>query len=221
MLLSLNGEEKLGIDKKEVIRYLGYGKALPDNEILKLIENIVAETENAVSPVASYEKYPLTFFENGRVDIGPLSVTSNSLFCNLSGCKEAFVFVSTVGHKVDRLIKEKSIMSTVNGAIAQATGAAAAEAFADYVNLKLNEDLNGCYLRPRFSPGYGDFDVAYQPQILMLADKKSKTGIYLTESLMMIPSKSVSAVVGICRDKPECEKSGCADCGSNDCPYRR
>ena len=52
----------------------------------------------------------------------------------------------------------------------------------------------------RFSPGYGDFDLKYQKDILEYLDANKKIGISLTDSLMMIPTKSITAIIGIKRE---------------------
>ena len=45
--------------------------------------------------------------------------------------------------------------------------------------------------------------------------------IVLTETLLMVPSKSVSAVIGAGPEPTEPPQTGCAACGKADCPYRR
>ena len=49
----------------------------------------------------------------------------------------------------------------------------------------------------RYSPGYADFPLAAQRELLALLDAPRKVGVSLTDSLLMVPSKSVSAVIGV------------------------
>ena len=53
------------------------------------------------------------------------------------------------------------------------------------------------YLRPRFSPGYGDLPLALQADVFWALDCTSKIGVSLSESLIMSPQKSVTAIIGI------------------------
>ena len=46
-------------------------------------------------------------------------------------------------------------------------------------------------------------------------------GIILTEGGLMMPSKSVTAVIGISPVKGFCRTEGCEACEKKDCPYRR
>ncbi len=52
-------------------------------------------------------------------------------------------------------------------------------------------------LRPRFSPGYGDLPLAVQREFMTLLDCAHLIGINLNESLLMSPSKSVTAIIGM------------------------
>ena len=77
------------------------------------------------------------------------------------------------------------------------------------------------YLRPRFSPGYGDFDICYQEPIVRMLNCAKTIGLTLTDSFMMTPTKSVTAVIGISTQKERCPISGCEVCTKKDCEYRR
>ena len=79
----------------------------------------------------------------------------------------------------------------------------------------------GFAMRWRFSPGYGDWDIHAQPELLRLTQAES-IGISLTESLMLRPRKSVTAVIGLVRGENGDEKlpKGCATCTKLNCPSR-
>jgi len=50
--------------------------------------------------------------------------------------------------------------------------------------------------RMRFSPGYGDLSLENQ-KLFFKALELEKMGMKLTESLMMFPEKSVTAIAGV------------------------
>lgn len=77
------------------------------------------------------------------------------------------------------------------------------------------------YLRPRFSPGYGDFPLDCQQRLLDSLEAGKRIGIKLTDSLLMMPSKSVTAVMGVSKKPYRCDVKGCESCGKRDCLYRR
>lgn len=76
-------------------------------------------------------------------------------------------------------------------------------------------------MRPRFSPGYGDFPLECQQGIAAALELSKRIGVMLTDRLMMTPSKSVTAVMGLSQRPQICRVQGCEACGKKDCGYRR
>ena len=97
------------------------------------------------------------------------------------------------------------------------------EEYCDQIHEKLEKELRKeeKYLRPRFSPGYGDFSITYQKELLQVLDAAKKIGLTMTESYMLTPVKSVTAVIGISKTNEQCHRSGCESCDKTDCLYRR
>ena len=77
------------------------------------------------------------------------------------------------------------------------------------------------YMRPRFSPGYGDFDIQYQEPLMRMLDCAKTIGLTMTDSCMMTPTKSVTALIGASPIKERCPIAGCEACEKKDCEYRR
>ena len=86
----------------------------------------------------------------------------------------------------------------------QAIGAERIEALCDIFEQDIKQELtnNGYTVKPRFSAGYGDIPLELQRDIVSVLDCQRKIGITLNESLVMSPSKSVTAIIGI-KEKPE------------------
>ena len=146
-----------------------------------------------------------------------LDFKSENLEKNLKGCKEVVVFGATIGTGMDFLIGKYGKISPVKGLMFQAIGSERIESLCDELCKYLSEENGG--LRPRFSPGYGDFTLDNQKNIFKLLDCSRKIGLTLNDSLLMSPTKSVTAVAGISKDCDE--KSGCEICLKTDCAYRR
>ena len=106
--------------------------------------------------------------------------------------------------------------------ILQAAAAAMIEEYCDRVcrELKAAYEAKGLYLRPRFSPGYGDFPLECQPYLLECVDGGKQLGIRLTGGYLMMPSKSVTAVMGLGRTPCGCEVKA-VSLWKKDCAYRR
>ena len=98
----------------------------------------------------------------------------------------------------------------------QAIGAERIESLCDTFCAELKE--NGLQLRPRFSPGYGDLPLDLQKDLFRVLDCSRKIGLTLNESLLMSPSKSVTAIIGI-GGRAE-EQNKCGTCQKTDCAYK-
>ena len=105
----------------------------------------------------------------------------------------------------------------------QACAAAMLEEYLDAWQEEEEKKLKteGYYMRPRFSPGYGDFSIEHQGMILRMLDTAKTIGLTMTDSSMLTPSKSVTAVLGLSRTDMSCHMKGCEACGKTDCVYRR
>ncbi len=107
--------------------------------------------------------------------------------------------------------------------VLQACAAALLEEYCDECQERIRQEMEseGRYLRPRFSPGYGDFPIECQRDMVRMLDCAKSIGLTLTESCMMAPSKSVTAVIGAGRAAVRCHRQGCESCEKLDCIYRR
>ena len=97
------------------------------------------------------------------------------------------------------------------------------ETYCDEVNdaIRQKAESAGLYCRPRFSPGYGDFDISHQRDLSRLLDTPRKIGLTVTESCLLAPIKSVTAVIGLSRTPQPCHRRGCEECGKTNCAFRR
>ena len=105
----------------------------------------------------------------------------------------------------DRFLAKYGRLSPARALWFQAIGAAGIEAlcdaFCEELPQLLAEDGQPARIRPRYSPGFGDFGLEYQPFIFSALDCQKNLGLTLTDSLLMSPTKSVTALVGICDEE--------------------
>ncbi|MCI1721271.1 MAG: Vitamin B12 dependent methionine synthase activation subunit [Lachnospiraceae bacterium] len=210
------------VSRKEIYRYLGCRGNVPDEATVRLTESCIAELEKEITPLSLYREYPLSV--DGE-DIGcpVLHTSSASLGKNLKDCTRILLFAATLGSAPDRLIQKYSRLQVSRAVTIQAASAAMIEAWCneECTRLKTIYEKQGLYLRPRFSPGYGDFSLECQPMILGPLEAGKRIGITLTDSLLMMPSKSVSAVMGAGTAPLGCVPEGCEICTKKNCAYRR
>ena len=143
--------------------------------------------------------------------------TSKDLAAHVKGCQEVLLLGATLGSRVDAAIRRLALGSVAEGAAAQAVAAALIESYCDEVQAQF--DTGGLAQRPRFSPGYGDWNLAEQRLLFPVLNCAKLIGLTLTEGCMMAPSKSVTAIIGLSTDV-QCVWNKCMTCGNINCPYR-
>lgn len=213
----------MDIRTREAVRYLGYGKHAIDERTLQLVEDSFQELEHIVNTKFIYRIFEITFLDVDVLTIGNMKIKSKNLSKNLKGCSQAVVFGATLGAGVDMLMKRYSLTNMAKTVVLQACAAAMLEEYCDEEQNKIAEELgkDHMYLRPRFSPGYGDYSILHQEDILRMLDTAKTIGLTMTESYMLTPTKSVTAVNGISKTKEPCHIKGCEECQKLDCIYRR
>lgn len=211
------------ISMQEVLRYLGYGRGCGDGTVVEMANQIIDELAEIAEPKSTYQIVGIEHGEEDMLQIGSFSVQSRNLSKNLKGCGEAVLFAATLGPKVDMQLKRYSSLSMSRAVVLQAASAAMIEQYCDNYQIELELKLNeeGKYMRPRFSPGYGDFSLEHQKDIFAALDLPRKIGLTLTDTLIMAPSKSVTAVIGVSTTEEDCILQGCEACNKKDCEYRR
>ena len=203
-------------NERECLRYAGTAPQHISAEEKELFASCLKEVESRLAYKVCWGRFPVKREENG-LDFGFFKTDSKALMKNLEGCEEVVVFAATIGLEIDRLIRRYSSLSPAKALFFQAIGAERIESLCD----AFCDDLKGkgLQLRPRFSPGYGDLPLDLQKDLFRVLDCPRKIGLTLNESLLMSPSKSVTAIIGI-GGGMEAEKNKCSACKKTDCAYR-
>ena len=203
--------------EREILRYAGCPSPRPD--VLSLMRECLEASRPVITYRIVYRRLPVSVREP-LVDLGVLEASSKGLSRNLEGCREAVLFAATIGAGFDRLLARYSRLSPARAALLQAIGAERVESLCDAFGCFLSAQT-GQPLRPRFSPGYGDLPLALQRDICQVLDCAKWLGICLNESLLMSPSKSVTAIYGL-GGAPRAQSRGkCLSCPKTDCEFRR
>ena len=180
------------INEKEIFRYAGVRE--PSDELNAMLESCLRELEGKLSYRACYSCFTIKK-DRDTLDLGFARTSSKALAKCLDGCDKAVLFTATVGIELDRLIARYSSLSPTRALMLQAIGAERIESLCDAFCKELEREKGK--LTPRFSAGYGDLPLELQRDIFFALDCQRKIGVTLNESLLMSPSKSVSAIVGI------------------------
>ena len=193
----------------EALRYMGVKEA--DDTLRQEMEALARELQSRITPRSSWcVAEPATLALPGR--------TAGRMFAD---CTNAAVLVCTLGAEFDRWMKQLSLRDMARAVMLDALGSAYVESACDTAEDAIRARFPGKHLTDRFSPGYGDLPLAVQPTLLTLAGA-NRIGVTLTDSMLMNPQKSVTAIVGIADQPQPARVRGCAYCTLNQsCQYRK
>ena len=213
------------ISIKEVMRYLGYRDAASDERTSSHIAELIDLFTAKVAAKSVYGIWDCQL-ASSEVILGGMIVHSQNLTRHLEGCRRAALLAATLGTEADTLIRRFSVQDMEKAVIAQAVCAAMIEAYCDKIESELAQksEFDGLYPVARFSPGYGDFDIVHQKDILNMLNSK-RIGLTLTEGYMLIPSKSVTAVIGFSPEEKcaagQYAVGKCERCADTQCRFRK
>lgn len=207
--------------EEEALRYLG-AKGVPDAQTLALLRAAADELDACAAPRYAALRVPVEVV-GARVALQAFTADSPALAARLSGCREAYLFAATLGAQVDRAMARLSRTEVARAFALQACAASALECFSDDACAVLAAECasKGLFLRPRFSPGYGGFSIEHQTELLCALQADRRLGLAETDSHMLTPLKSITAVIGLSPEKQPCAQHKCAQCDNLSCEYRK
>lgn len=199
------GGEQVELNIDEALRYLGVREAA-DGPLHKRAALLAGALQSRITPRSIWRAFPL--------DGGALLPDSRLAQRMLADCRQAAVMVCTLGADFDGWMRQLQHRSMPDAVLLDALGSVYVEAACDAVEEAIRSRFPGMYLTDRFSPGYGDFPLTAQAPLMALAGAH-RIGVTLTDSMLMNPQKSVTAVVGVA-DRPQMARiRGCTYCAMN------
>lgn len=184
------------INRHEILRYMGVKDENCD------INALLDSCLNEVMPILKYKICSIVSdisLQAPLVNVADLTFESKSLSRHFIGCDRAVIFSSTLGIGIDRCISRYSRISPARAFCIQSIGAERIESLCNFFCNSLKDEYGN--ITSRFSPGYGDLDINVQKDILSLLNSAKNIGLTLNDSMIMSPSKSVTALVGIIREE--------------------
>ena len=198
--------------KKEALRYLGYRGREPDEATAELLDKAYDELSAQVSP-----HYCCKIC--GKSDASAL-IRGSDIDRHLSYSSRVIFFAATLGSGADKVIRTAEIRNMAYALILDALASAFIEDYCDTAEKEMHDKAGG-FFTWRFSPGYGDYPIDVQPDIIRFLNADKQIGLTVTESNILIPRKSVTAVIGVSDTEQKKGIRGCATCSMRDrCSFR-
>ena len=116
------------------------------------------------------------------------------------GDRDVVFLCGTIGAEFDAWQRRLSVLSAADALLSQQIGLDAVEKVMDEAEEKAKAEVEaeGRKLLPRKSPGYGDLPLSLSRTIISELDATRKIGVSITDSDLLVPSKSVTAICEIC-----------------------
>ncbi len=208
------------IPRAETLRYLSYHGSFLSEELHAEFERCEALMLRTARPRLVWRLFSLE--EDGTLAGTDYRPAGEDIRAFLRGCGSVALLAATLGAEAESLIRRAAGRDMTEAVILDAAGSAAIEAVCDNFCEDLAAAMAPRYLTDRFSPGYGDMPLSDQRALFRVLDVSRRIGVTLSDSSLMIPQKSVTALIGVSeRPQPKRER-GCASCGaSENCPYRK
>ena len=200
------------IPVREALHYMGWRGTQVEPELLEQIQTLIDLAERGLRPHAAIRRFPMD--EEGRLEGTALTPQGQDVCRMLSGCHEAVLLAVPLGAGSERMLLKAQAKSSTEAVLLDAVLSAAIEAVCDAQEAALRGELaaRGMYLTDRFSPGYGDMPLAQTREICAVLSADKTIGLTVSQSGIMIPRKSVTAIMGISREPVSRRPSGCAAC---------
>ena len=210
------------LDLSEPLRYLGV-RGEPDPALLAELSSVADKLTRSVTPRYLWRVFPLSFREEGPALEGiDLTLPGGMAARMLGECSQAVLLACTLGAGFEALLRAEQARSMARAAMLDACGSAWVEAGCDAAEEEISARFPELYRTDRFSPGYGDLPLTIQKDVCALLDAPRRLGVQVTDSFLMNPSKSVTAVIGL-SDRPQPARiRGCGFCSLREsCQYRK
>lgn len=220
----MNGND-LEIAIKEVLRYLGYRRQTLTQDFLILVKESIKEVKSIIDPKYIYSHHSLSIVDN-KVIFDDLNIVldGNSIVRHLKQCNAGIFMTATLGIEVERLTRLYEKKDLTKALIIDACATTAIEEVCDKLELSIEKAMltHNKYITSRFSPGYGDLTLKVQKEILNILDAQKQIGLTCSDHNILIPRKSVTAIIGISSNIIKKIPRKCSSCPNfKNCKFRK
>jgi hypothetical protein len=208
--------QDIPITLKQVSRYAGGSRYRMDTDMGKKAASVLEEAINLIDPALIYSVHGISQLHN---DIR----TGLLLPENAEEAPKVAVCICTLGPKLETAVSEAMQSGDgLHGVLLDAAGVGLLESLGQlsFSDIRTAARIHNLYAGCRSGPGYNLVPMEAQIHLFSMVDS-TDIGVSLTNSLVMIPSKSLSFFVVLYKTpQAETDAYKCRACNLMDCPYR-
>lgn len=220
----------INIDKGEVLRYLQYKNQHIEDNLNNIIDSCIYFTKQVTNPRYTYkicsidkkktkENGNIVYLKNEGVEF-----ESKDIYDLLIDCDECILMSATLGIEIEREIRKLTYTELTKGVIVDACATTAIEEVCDIIQDNIAKGLvnKRKNITMRYSPGYGDLSIEKNKDILNILNSHNRIGLTVSDSGIMIPRKSVVAIIGVSNKEIKKVKKSCEICSNrHNCRFKK
>lgn len=217
--------DDIKINSTEVLRYLGYNGQTLEEGIIRSIKKSKDLVKSSINLRYIVKRYEIEDVKEGiALKKTNFILKGEDIKKHLRLCKECILIAITLGNDFERLVRFYERKSLSESIIMDSCGTTAIEEACDLLEETIKKDIEkeNKFITTRYSPGYGDLPIEIQNDFINLLNCQKEIGLTCSENNILIPRKSVTAIIGISEENIKRQRKKCAICLKNkDCLYRR
>jgi hypothetical protein len=215
----------VSVNRVHLERSLGLQRERPEHvRWYDTLDRLTVELPRLTRPRAIYRIDPIASLEPDRITLQDGSALRGETASFVEHSQYLARWIVTIGSGLERLSRGwLRAGRMMEGTVADALGSEAAESAAEQIQSAVREwaRARGLEITPRFSPGYCRLELDQQPRLFAGLPAR-RINVRLLPSLLMLPLKSISGIIGIGpAGKVSPTRYPCAQCDRDACPYRR
>ena len=182
----------------DALRYMKVPPTVQDEELTRTVREAFVNLERCIEPRCVWGRFRIAHFDGG-IELDGAEIFSRNIARLTERSEECILLAATLGHEADRQIALAQRVNMLDGVALDACAGVRIDAYIDgYVLSEIVPGLReGEKLTHRFSPGYGDLSMSVIEDIIAILNATKRIGLSVTRSLMMVPVKSVTAIIGV------------------------
>jgi hypothetical protein len=215
----------VNIKVSEVLRYLGYKNQIFSESTQELIDACIKEAKELVRESYIYRFYDIDK-TSGEIHLVNTNVIleGKDIYEHLENSNRCVILALTAGSILEFKIRYLEKANLTKALVLDACATVAIESLCDEVEEKIKKEAfeAGYGITDRYSPGYGDLSIKLQPLLLNLLDAQKKIGLTANENFILLPRKSVTAIIGLQTLEQKRKQIDCRSCSSFQyCEFRK
>lgn len=210
------------IAMRDILHFLGWRGTPVEESLLRQLQDIVQIVQAEITPCVVTRAFGMDADFNLENTV--FAPEGNDIHRLLAQCSSTILMAATLGAQSERLLLRWQARSSADALLMDAVLSAAIEAVCDQQERELRKAYaaKGLYLTDRFSPGYGDMPLRQTRDICAVLQADKTVGLTVSGSGIMIPRKSVTAILGVSSAEQPRRPSPCAVCSMRDkCSLRK